>query len=148
MIARTNRNLKEQRPVDTCPVQYGKQYGAKDSGKDKYELADQHNINFRHVGSLLPVGEVIDRQCHGNETHDNARDDEITQVRSRTYVVFHSKRDLQTQQMHHGTHTQNNLRRQQLCRQWNNHVEQFTRGTAVKWCRGRDLRKTSEDIFV
>ena len=106
MIASTNRNLEEQRPVDTCPVQYGKQYGAKDSSKDKYKLADQHNIDFRCVGSLPPVDEVINRQRHGNETHHNTRDDEITQVRSRTYVVYHSKRDLRTQQMHHCTHTE------------------------------------------
>jgi len=39
-----------------------------------------------------------------------------------------------------------NLWWQELCRQWTNH--QCTCGTAVKWCCGRDLPKTFEDIFV
>ena len=41
----------------------------------------------------------------------------------------------------------NNLWWQEFCRRWASHVEQFTCGTAVKWCCG-DLPKTFGDILV
>jgi len=94
-LLENNSNLVEQRPVNTGTEQHGEQNSADKSSGDDDKLADDDEVDFESVGPHLPRHNPVDGQRSGNDYHHSARDDEVTQVHVRTYVVHYSVGDLQ-----------------------------------------------------